>query len=227
MDGLHLTSAPLVPEVRLFLAEDPTILWARLESGASRHLPAPFWASAWSGGQALARYVLDHPDVVAKRRVLDLASGSGIVAIAAGLAGAASVTANDIDPYSAVAIQANTEANAVRVDMLLTDILDTDLRALDEFSVVLAGDVLYSDAMAARMLPFLATVAERGARVLVGDPGRGWMPSDSWVTLATYHMPRIGAGEDSQITATNVLTPRRYHTHRTGWTAEGALAPRR
>ena len=107
MDGLHLTSVPLVPEVRLFLAEDPTIFWARLEADAGRKLPAPYWASAWSGGQALARYVLDHPHVVADRRVLDLATGSGIVAIAAALAGARSVTANDTDPQALAAAAAS------------------------------------------------------------------------------------------------------------------------
>jgi predicted nicotinamide N-methyase len=212
MDGLHLTSAPLVPEVRLFLAEDPTILWARLESGAGRHLPAPYWASAWSGGQAIARYVLDHPEVVANCRVLDLASGSGIAAIAADLAGAASVTATDIDPYAEVAIRANAQVNAARVDTLVTDILDADPRVIDEFSVVLAGDVLYSDAMAARMLPFLATVSDRGARVLLGDPNRGWVPRDSWVTLAAYPIPAMPAGEDSNLAATHVLTPSAYHT---------------
>lgn len=210
MDGLQLTSAPLVPEVRLFLADDPTILWARLEADAGRTLPAPFWASAWSGGQALARYVLDHPEVVMNRRVLDLASGSGMVAIAAALAGAAAVTANDIDPYAAVAIIANANANGVRVEPLVADIVGGGGRGLDDSCVVLAGDALYSDSVAVRILPFLAAVAERGGRVLIGDPGRGWVPRDSWETLATYRLPMIGAAEDSQITTTNVLTPRRH-----------------
>jgi predicted nicotinamide N-methyase len=207
VDGLRLASAALVPEVRLFLAEDPTILWARLEAETSRSLPAPFWASAWSGGQALARYVLDHPSTVADRRVLDLASGSGIVAIAAALAGAAAVTANDIDPLAGVAIKANADANDVRIDVLFTDLLEVNWPGLSEHTVVLAGDVLYSESMAAQFVPFLEHLAEGGARVLLGDPGRGWVPIESWATLAAYQLPSTGAGEDSLYTSSSVLTP--------------------
>jgi predicted nicotinamide N-methyase len=207
VDGLQLTSTALVPEVRLFLAEDPTILWARLEAETCRSLAAPFWASAWSGGQALARYVLDHPGTVADRRVLDLASGSGIVAIAAALAGAAAVTANDIDPFAGVAIEANADANGVRIDVLYTDLFTTTWPSLSEHTVVLAGDVLYSESMAAHFVPFLERLAEGGAQVLLGDPGRGWMPSESWVTLAAYQLPSTARGEDSQFTSATVLTP--------------------
>jgi predicted nicotinamide N-methyase len=207
MDGLRLASAPLVPEVRLFLAEDPTILWARLEAGAGHRLPAPFWASAWSGGQAVARYILDHPRVVAGRRVLDLASGSGIVAIAAALAGAAAVTANDIDAHAGRAIAANAKVNGVVVEPLLADILDRPAYGAPE--VVLVGDGLYSDLLAGRMLAFLAGLAARGVPVLVGDPGRGRIPVSSWRTVARYVLPEVGAGEDAQICETSVLTPRR------------------
>ena len=205
MDGLRLTSAPLVPEVRLFLAEDPTILWARLQAGAGGPVPAPFWASAWTGGQAVARYVLDHPETVAGRRVLDLASGSGIVAIAAALAGAALVTANDIDPGAAVAIRANAEANAVDIVPLVADILDDGDTLSGDVDVVLAGDVLYNDALAPRVLAFLTAVARQAAVVLVGDPGRGRVPSASWDTVATY--PVSGEAEDSLITGASVLRP--------------------
>jgi predicted nicotinamide N-methyase len=205
MDGLRLTSAPLVPEVRLFLAEDPTILWARLQAGAGGPVPAPFWASAWTGGQAVARYVLDHPETVAGRRVLDLASGSGIVAIAAALAGATLVTANDIDPGAAVAIRANAEANAVDIVPLVADILDDGDTLSGDVDVVLAGDVLYNDALAPRVLAFLTAVARQAAVVLVGDPGRGRVPSASWDTVATY--PVSGEAEDALITGASVLRP--------------------
>lgn len=205
VDGLRLSRIPLVPEVRLLLAEDAILLWARLEAGVGEVLSPPFWASAWTGGQALARYVLDHPHVVAGRRVLDLASGSGLVAIAAVMAGAAQVTANDIDPYAIAAIGANAQANGVVVAALPGDLLDGDGEGAD---VVLAGDVLYSEPLAHRILPFLARAAERGARVLVGDPGRGHVPHDWLQTVATYHLPVVGAPEDARFHETNVLAPR-------------------
>lgn len=208
MDGLRLMTAPLVPEVRLFLAEDPTILWARLEAGAGKRLPPPYWASAWMGGQAVARYVLDHPELVADRKVLDLASGSGMVAIAAALAGAATVVANDVDAYAAVAIRANAHANGVRVVPLVEDLLDGRHDGARHADVVLVGDALYNDGLAGRLLPFLTVLARRGARVIVGDPGRGWVPRASWDTLATYALTSAGPGEDAQRTEASVLIPR-------------------
>jgi predicted nicotinamide N-methyase len=149
--------------------------------------------------------VLDHPETVAGRRVLDLASGSGIVAIAAALAGAATVTANDIDPGAAVAIRANAEANAVDIVPLVADILDDGETLADGVDVVLAGDVLYNDALAPRVLGFLTAIARRDTVVLVGDPGRGRVPSSSWDTVATY--PVSGEAEDSLITGASVLRP--------------------
>src|SRR5437763_1932409 len=124
-DGLRLVRLAFVPEVRLHLADDPIVLRARLEAQTGPGL-TPFWASAWAGGQALARYVLDHPQVVAGRRVLDLASGSGVVAVAAAKAGAAEVTANDIDPYALAAVAMNAAANAVTVAVHEGDLLDRD-----------------------------------------------------------------------------------------------------
>jgi len=196
IDGLGLTPVPLVPEVRLLLAHDAIVLWARLEAVGGRTLPAPFWASAWIGGQAAARYILDHPETVAGRTVLDLASGSGLVAIAAAMAGARAVTANDVDPYAMTAITANATANGVVVTPLPGDILDGDG---DGAEMVLAGDVLYSQSMADRVLPFLTRVADRGARVLVGDPGRGYLPTDRLEAVASYRIPSVGAPEDAQI----------------------------
>ena len=179
-----LAPVPFVPEVALHQADEPIVLWEKTEESGGEQ-PPPFWAFAWAGGQALARHVLDHPDLVARRSVLDLATGSGLVAVAAARAGAAPVTANDIDPYSLAAAQANAEANGVDVRTVEADLLDTD----DPYGVVLAGDVFYSRAMAARVLPFLRRAAGRGALVLVGDPGRAYLPTEGLTRRATYDVP--------------------------------------
>lgn len=192
-----------MPEVRLFLAEDAIVLWARLEAAAGRSLPAPYWASAWAGGQALARYVLDHPATVSGRTVLDIASGSGLAAISAGIAGARSVTANDIDPYAITAITANADVNGIAVRALHGDLLDGDG---DDVDVILAGDVLYDASTAARVVPFLARAADRGACVLLGDPGRPHLPLDGLRRMASYQMPDSGVPEDTQIQRTDVFT---------------------
>jgi predicted nicotinamide N-methyase len=205
-DRLRLLPAPLVPEVRLLLAEDAILLWARLEAEAGHVLPPPFWASAWTGGQALARYVLDHPDTVAGRRVLDIASGSGLVAIAAAIAGAAAVTANDVDPYAIAAISANADANGVDLIRSAEDLLDGDG---DDVELVLAGDVLYNPSVAARMLPYLARVAANGGAVLVGDPDRGHLPDEWLEPVASYDVPGSSAPEDAQLNLTSVLRARR------------------
>lgn len=210
MDGLRLASPRLVPEVRLFLADDPTILWARLEASAGRRLPPPYWASAWSGGQAIARFLLDRRETVEDLRVLDLGSGSGLAGIAAALAGAAVVVGNDVDPYAAVAIAANARANGVDVVPLVADLLDCEecLAAGPPADVVLAGDALYDDELADRVVPFLRAAAGRGARVLVGDPGRGRTTTGDWETLVAYRRPMIGEYEDALLSETSVLTPR-------------------
>jgi predicted nicotinamide N-methyase len=200
-DGLRLVGAPLVPEVRLFLAEDAVVLWARLEAVAGHALPAPFWASAWTGGQALARHILDHPAIVAGRRVLDIASGSGLVAIAAAIAGAASVTANDVDPYAVAAIGANADANRVALRRSASDLLEGDG---DGAEVVLAGDVLYNQALADRMVRYFARIVAGGGRVLVGDPDRGKLPHDRLTPVATYHVSGSGLLEDAQRTLATV-----------------------
>ncbi|MBM2623110.1 methyltransferase [Actinoplanes sp. LDG1-06] len=175
---------PFVPEITLFQADEPIALWEKTEElGAEQ--PPPFWAFAWAGGQALARHVIDHPDLVSGRSVLDLATGSGLVAVAAAVAGARPVTANDIDPYSLAATTANAIANDVEVRTLEADILDTD----DEYGVVLAGDVFYSREMAARVLPFLRRAAGRGSLVLVGDPGRAYLPDSGLIERAVHDIP--------------------------------------
>jgi predicted nicotinamide N-methyase len=203
-DGLRLATVAFVPEVRLHLADDAIVLRARLEAEAGQALPPPFWADAWVGGQAVARYVLDNPWVVAGRRVLDVASGSGLVAIAACVAGAASVTANDVDPYAVAAIALNASANGVTVD-----VRDGDLLAGDggDAEVILAGDVFYGREMAGRMLGFLERAAARGARVLVGDPGRAHLPHHRLAVVADYPVSTFGAPEDAQISRVQVLRP--------------------
>jgi predicted nicotinamide N-methyase len=205
LDRLRLVEVPFVPEVRLHLAEDSIVWWARMEAEAGATLEPPFWASAWAGGQALARYVLDHPETTAGQRVLDLASGSGLVAIAAAKAGASAVVANDIDPYACAAITLNAKVNGVTVTTRCGDLLDGDG---GDAEVVLAGDVFYSKAFADRVLLFLERAAARGARVLIGDPGRGQLPVSRVEIVTTYRLPMADAFADSEIKRVDVLRPR-------------------
>ncbi|GIJ44078.1 50S ribosomal protein L11 methyltransferase [Virgisporangium aliadipatigenens] len=203
VDALRLERVDFVPEVGLYLAEDSVVLRARLESRFGS-MAASFWSTAWAGGQVLARYVLDHPDVVAGRRVLDVASGSGLVAIAAALAGAARVTANDIDPLALAAVELNAAANGVVVGGSTDDLLGGDG---GDAEVVLAGDAFYSTGLAVRMSEFLHRCAARGARVLVGEPGRGHVPPGSMEIVKTYTAHGLGAPEDAGITEVTVLRP--------------------
>jgi predicted nicotinamide N-methyase len=192
---------PYVPEIRLHLADEPIELWERTEQERGGQLPPPFWAFAWAGGQALARYLLDHPDLVSGRTVFDLAAGSGLVAIAAAMAGAAEVTANEIDPYAAVAVALNASTNGVAVAVAFGDRLDGDAQGAE---VVLAGDVFYSRPMTERVLPFLLRARARGARVLVGDPGRAYLPHDHFTAVATYEVPVTHALESAEVKVTTV-----------------------
>ncbi|SCL24038.1 Predicted nicotinamide N-methyase [Micromonospora inyonensis] len=205
-DRLRLAPTPLVPEVRLHVAEDAILWWARMEAAAGHRLPAPYWASAWAGGQALARYLLDHPRVAAGRRVLDLATGSGLVAIAAALTGAAQVRASDIDPYAVAAVGFNAHANRVAVDASATDLLDTDGGDVD---LLLAGDVFYDRPMTDRVLPFLERVAARGVDVLVGDPGRGYLPEERLEALAVYRVPSTEVAVEAPVRRVRIMRPRR------------------
>ncbi|RKT54990.1 class I SAM-dependent methyltransferase [Saccharothrix australiensis] len=180
----HTTPAPvpLAPEIVLRTATDVIALWET----TGRPEP-PFWAFPWAGGQALARHLLDHPDTTAGKRVLDLASGSGLVAIAAALTGARRVTANDVDPLAGHAITLNAQANHVTLDVVVADLLDTDPTAVAD--VVLAGDVFYDRDMAARVLPFLHRAHTAGALVLVGDPQRAHLPHDRFHRVGAYDVP--------------------------------------
>ncbi|WAX97847.1 methyltransferase [Aminobacter sp. NyZ550] len=192
---------PHVPEVALHLADEAHDLWHRTEEELSEiGLPPPFWAFAWAGGQGLARYVLDHPETVAGKRVLDFASGSGLVAIAAMKAGAANLTGADIDPFCETAIRLNAEANAVEVGFLGADQVGRD----DGWDVVLAGDVFYEKPFADRLVPWFEALRSRGADVLVGDPGRSYLPKDRLQKLATYEVPVTRALEDAEVKRTIV-----------------------
>jgi len=178
----------LVPEVSLQIADDVVALWEALEAGeVDPGSDPPFWAAAWPGGQALARYVLDHPEVVADRVVLDLGAGSGLVAVAALRAGARRVVASDVDPYSRAAIEVNAGVNGVGPVDVVGDLLDG---APDpDIDVVLAGDVCYDREMTARVLPFLGQAWLGGAAVYLGDPGRPYVPREGLVEVATFDVP--------------------------------------
>ncbi|SCG64120.1 class I SAM-dependent methyltransferase [Micromonospora inositola] len=203
LDRLRLMETPFVPEVRLHLAEDAIVWWARMEAAAGHPLPPPYWASAWAGGQALARHLLDHPELAAGRRVLDLAAGSGLVAIAAALAGADQVVANDIDPYAVAAVTVNARANRVLVAASADDLLDSTVTA----DLLVAGDILYDAALAERVLPFLQRAAAGGAEVLVGDPDRGHLPLGRLEVVASYPVPTTEPSVDSPMRRVQVLRP--------------------
>jgi predicted nicotinamide N-methyase len=180
--------ATLVPEVTLRIADDVVALWEAIEAGeADARSDPPFWAAAWPGGQALARYVLDHPEVVAGRIVLDLGAGSGLVAVAALLAGAERVVASDVDPYGRAAITVNAELNGVGPVEVTGDLLDGEPDP--GIGVVLAGDVCYDREMSGRVLPFLGRAWLAGAAVYLGDPGRPYVPKEGLVEVATFDVP--------------------------------------
>ena len=192
---------PHVPEIVLRLADDAHALWHLTEEELERRgLPPPFWAFAWAGGQGLARYLIDHPDLVAGKTVLDFASGSGLVAIAACRAGAAHVTAADIDPWAETAARLNAAANGVAFAFREANLIGAD----EGWDIVLAGDVFYDRAMTYLVWPWLTALARRGATVLVGDPGRAYCPKQGLELLATYMVPVTRALEDSEIKRTSV-----------------------
>ena len=192
----RLRTAPHVPEIRLHLADEAMDLWEKTEEELGEMgLPPPFWAFAWAGGQALARYVLDHREIVAGRAVLDVASGSGLVAIAAALGGAARVEASDIDAFAAEAVALNAAANGVAVAPRLGDLVGRD----EGWEVVLAGDIFYDRDIAGAMESWLRALEKRGARILIGDPGRSYLPQDRLVEVAAYSVPVTRALEDAEV----------------------------
>ena len=191
---------PLVPEITLRVAEDVVALWEALEQEhTGPGTEPPFWAAAWPGGQALARYVLDHPDVVAGRTVLDLGAGSGLVSVAAAISGASRVIASEVDPYGRAAIAVNAEENSVGPVSVTGDLLDEEPDP--DVEVVLAGDVCYDRMMTERVLPFLGKAWLGGAAVFLGDPGRPYLPREGLVPVAGFDIPDT---EGTQVRRTTV-----------------------
>jgi predicted nicotinamide N-methyase len=198
-----LSPVPLVPEIRLYQASEPMSVWQHTEQVMGQAgLDPPFWAFAWAGGQALARYLLDHPGAVTGRRVIDVASGSGLVAIAAVLAGAATATGYDIDPLAAAAITVNAEANGVTVPAVCADILAGP--PPDGTGLVLVADAFYERDLAAQVLRFAERCQASGAAVLAGDFGRAYLPRARLSPLASYEVSGLGALEDADVKRTTV-----------------------
>ena len=201
-ENTRLLAPPMAPNMRLHLADEAVALWHKTEEELGEiGLPPPFWAFAWAGGQALAHYLGDNPQFVAGKRVLDFASGSGLVAIAAAMAGAASVEASEIDEFAQVAIALNARQNDVAVAVLAEDVVGAD-RGWD---VVLAGDVSYQKDMAEAVTPWLEGLARRGALVLVGDPRRSYLALDRLDCLIEYAVPVTRALEDADIKRSGVF----------------------
>jgi predicted nicotinamide N-methyase len=192
-----LLSPPLVPEIKLHLAEESLPIWQKTEEELGEmNIPPPYWAFAWAGGQALARYLLDNPSITAGQKVLDLGSGSGLTAIAARMAGAHAVLATDIDEVALVAIAMNAAANGVTVETTAEDMLDSGPGAA---GIILAGDLFYERSLGARMLTFLEACTKVGASVLVGDPQRAYFPKDRFEAFAEYRVPVTRELEDAEI----------------------------
>jgi len=197
----ELLAPPLVPEIKLHLATEIVPIWRKTEEElAAEGIPPPFWAFAWAGGQALARWVLDNPETVRGKRVLDFATGSGLSAIAAMKAGSTEVVANEIDGFAIAATTLNAKANDVRLACAHEDLIGRD----DGWEAVLAGDVCYEREMSTRVFGWLKALARRGALVLVGDPGRNYLPRDGMTELAVYDVQTTRELEDREVRRTKV-----------------------
>jgi predicted nicotinamide N-methyase len=193
-----------VPGVHLHIADDVERVWhATEEAVGTDGEPIPFWAFAWAGGLALARYLEEHPGEVRGRSVLDFATGSGLVAIAAARAGAAHVTATDIDPFAEAAVGLNARANGVHVAFIRRDLLEEPPPDVD---VLLAADTWYESALAERVLPWLRAAADTGIRVLLGDPGRKYLPETGFAQLARYEVRTTTTLEDRELVEAAVFT---------------------
>jgi predicted nicotinamide N-methyase len=210
----ELSPVPLVPEVQIYQASEPIGMWEHTERATGTTcLDPPFWAFAWAGGRALARYLLDHPAVVRDRRVIDIASGSGLVAIAAAKAGAAAVTAYDIDPLAAAAVALNARANRVAVASVCADVFNDDGPRAADGDLVLVADAFYERDLADKVTSFLEHARGRGAAILAGDFGRTYLPRDQLVALAAYDVPGLLVLEGSDIKRTTVWTLRQASQH--------------
>jgi len=197
----RLLPTPHAPEIILHLADEATELWQKTEDEIGEiGLPPPFWAFAWAGGQALARYLLDHPALISGRSVLDFASGSGLVAIAAAKVGAAKVEACDIDDFALAAMQLNAQANGVELKIRNDNLIGRD----EGWQVVLAGDVSYERDMAQNVTDWLHGLSRRGALVLIGDPGRAYLDRQRLEIVAEYQVPVTRTLEDCEIKRSQV-----------------------
>ena len=197
-----LLPVPLVPEIRLYVAEESLAIWRQTEEELGRmNVPPPWWAFAWAGGQALARYVLDNPARCAGRSVLDLGAGSGLAGIAAVKAGAARVLAADTDPFASAAIALNAAANDVALEATRDDLLSAAPSGCD---LILVGDLFYERALAERVLAFLQAAVQQGAAILVGDPRRSYFPGECFTQVAEYSVPVTRDLEDMEIKHTSV-----------------------
>lgn len=204
LENTRIQPPPHTPELTLHLADEVTPIWRLTEEAlAEIGLPPPFWAFAWAGGQALARYVLDNPEEVAGKRVIDFASGSGIVGIAAMKARAGHVLAADIDPFCGAALAVNSELNGVRLDYTDQNLLDAPPPDVD---VILAGDICYEKPLADQVMNWLAAAHVRGARILIGDPGRSYFPRVGLEKLAEYEVQTTRELEDREVKKTAVWT---------------------
>jgi predicted nicotinamide N-methyase len=198
----RLQHPPHVPEVSLYLADEITPIWRMTEAELGEiGLPPPFWAFAWAGGQALARYLLDHPREAKAKKVIDFGAGSGLVAIAAMLTGATEALAADIDPICAAAVEINAIANGVPVRFMSKDLLD---RPLPKADLICAGDVFYEKDLGRRAFDWLTRAHAGGAEVLIGDPGRAYFPREGLIKLAEYQVTTSRDLEDAEIKRTAV-----------------------
>jgi predicted nicotinamide N-methyase len=203
-DNTRLQSPPHVPELVLHLADEITPIWKLTEEELGEFgLPPPFWAFAWAGGQGIARYILDHPEEVAGKRVIDFASGSGMCGIAAMKAGAASVLCADIDVFCGAACALNAAANGVAVEFTDHNLLEAPAPDAD---IILAGDICYEKPLAEKVLAWLTAARKTGTRVLIGDPGRSYFPKDGLESLARYEVATTRELEDMEIKKTGVWT---------------------
>ena len=197
-----IAAPPLTPEIRLHLATEITPIWQATEATLEENnLPPPYWAFAWPGGQAVTRLLLDRPDWVKGKRVLDFAAGSGLSAIGAAMAGAARVEAAEIDDFAIAAMLLNAELNRVTIEVLRHDIVGRS----EGWDIVVAGDVCYERPMAERVIPWLRGLAGNGVTVLMGDPGRAYLPAQGLVEVARYAVPTSKELEDREQRETRVL----------------------
>ncbi len=193
-----LMAPPLVPEIALYLATEVVPLWRKTEEELEQMgVPPPYWAFAWAGGQALARYILDHPEIVAGKRVLDFGAGSGLVGLAAARAGAASVRCADIDAFAVAAIQANADANGFALATTSEDVIGGPV----PYDVILVGDMCYERPLAERLMAWLIAAP---AEILLGDPGRSYFPKSGLTQLASYNVRTTRELEDREIRETGV-----------------------